>query len=215
MSPHPPAQPLAPAQASVPAPQITRWADVPAQPWRNGGGITRELMAWPPGEHWQLRLSVAEIGRSGPFSAFPGVTRWFAVMTGPGVLLGLPSGPLTLRPGDAPCVFDGADAPGCELLGGATQDLNLMLQRAEGELCPAVAGQAWRPGQAQCGLFTREALQVMSPDAPPLALPAMSLCWWPLAPGSLTLAMNPGTPPAASATAWWISFSPLSEDPLR
>ena len=191
-------------------PHITRWAEVPAQPWRNGGGITRELKAWPPGEAWQLRLSVAEVSCSGPFSAFPGVTRWFAVMTGEGVALGLPSGLLRLRPGDAPCVFDGAAAPGCELLGGETQDLNLMLRQAAGELRPAELGQAWQPWQAQCGVFSREALVIEQSDAPPIQLPAMALCWWAEAPRWLRLS-SPVDAAGGPAAAWWIGFSPLPE----
>jgi environmental stress-induced protein Ves len=61
----------------------------PAQTWRNGGGSTRELLAWPEAGAWQLRISVAEITRDGPFSAFAGVQRWFAVLRGDGVRLRL------------------------------------------------------------------------------------------------------------------------------
>jgi environmental stress-induced protein Ves len=50
------------------------------QTWRNGGGSTRELLAWPEATDWQARISVAEITRDGPFSAFAGVQRWFAVL---------------------------------------------------------------------------------------------------------------------------------------
>jgi environmental stress-induced protein Ves len=35
-----------------------------------------------------VRLSVADIERDGPFSAFAGLIRWFAVLSGAGVLLG-------------------------------------------------------------------------------------------------------------------------------
>jgi environmental stress-induced protein Ves len=41
-------------------------------PWKNGGGVTRELLAWPGGGDWQVRISVAEIEADGPFSSFPG-----------------------------------------------------------------------------------------------------------------------------------------------
>ena len=51
-------------------------------PWRNGGGVTRELLAWPDPHDWLLRVSVADIHASGPFSKFPGVDRWFAVLAG-------------------------------------------------------------------------------------------------------------------------------------
>ena len=62
-------------------PTIIRVDDVPAVPWRNGGGVTRELLAWPDPRNWLLRVSVADIGTSGPCSVFPGVDRWFAENT--------------------------------------------------------------------------------------------------------------------------------------
>ena len=57
-----------------------RLDQVTAQPWRNGGGLTRELLAWPGGEDWRLRLSVAQVTQDGPFSQFGGVQRWFSVL---------------------------------------------------------------------------------------------------------------------------------------
>ena len=57
----------------------------PVTPWRNGGGVTRELLAWPNPADWRLRISVADIAADGPFSAFPGVRRWFTLLSGEGV----------------------------------------------------------------------------------------------------------------------------------
>jgi len=102
------------------------------QPWRNGGGRTRELLAWPQPQDWQLRVSVARIDRSGPFSAFPGIWRGFAVLHGHGVVLDLPGGARTLTPADAAIAFDGEAAPMCHLLDGPTEDLNLMVRRDAG-----------------------------------------------------------------------------------
>ena len=57
------------------------WFDlrtVPATPWKNGGGSTRELVCWPPGagtDAFGWRVSVARIAAAGPFSAFAGVDR--------------------------------------------------------------------------------------------------------------------------------------------
>ncbi|MDP3170391.1 MAG: HutD family protein, partial [Polaromonas sp.] len=42
--------------------------DVAPTPWRNGGGVTRELIAWPTPQDWDWRISVAEIEKDGPFS---------------------------------------------------------------------------------------------------------------------------------------------------
>jgi hypothetical protein len=109
-------------------PLIVDLAAVAPQPWRNGGGVTHELLAWPSAADWQLRLSVADIERDGPFSSFPGVQRWFCVLQGEGVLLEFNGQNKRLRLGDAPLGFDGAAAPGCLLLAGPTRDLNLMLR---------------------------------------------------------------------------------------
>ncbi|HTH81243.1 MAG TPA: HutD family protein [Ramlibacter sp.] len=99
-------------------------------PWRNGGGITRELLAWPHKDSWSVRISVAEIAKSGPFSPFPGVARWFAVLRGNGVAL--KGQQLDAR--SDPLQFDGGDAVECKLVDGATEDFNLMLQGREGVL---------------------------------------------------------------------------------
>ncbi|MES2582171.1 MAG: HutD family protein [Pseudomonadota bacterium] len=127
-------------------------ADVPATPWRNGGGLTRELAAWPSEGAWRWRMSVAEVTSSGPFSRFEGITRWFAVLKGAGVALTVrtPSDSddagdcehrLTVT--DPALCFDGGATTHCALLGGPTQDFNLMVQgnclparmvRVQGEL---------------------------------------------------------------------------------
>lgn len=114
----------------------------PSQPWRNGGGSTRELLAWPQVQAWQVRVSVARIGQDGPFSAFPGVDRCFAVVHGAGVHIHLPAGRLTLAADSEPIAFDGEAAPGCSLVDGPTEDLNLMVRRGLGQ------AQMWR-AQAQ------------------------------------------------------------------
>jgi hypothetical protein len=52
------------------------------QPWKNGGGITREILRWPDVDDYDLRVSVADVTRQGPFSKFPGYKR-FTVFIGP------------------------------------------------------------------------------------------------------------------------------------
>jgi uncharacterized protein len=108
---------------------VVRLADCPEQPWRNGGGRARELLAWPSATEWQVRVSVASIEADGPFSPYPGIDRWFAVLSGAGVVLALPQGEVALWPGTAAVAFAGEAAPPCRLIDGPTQDLNLMLCR--------------------------------------------------------------------------------------
>lgn len=124
--------------------KLVRADAVEATPWRNGGGVTRELLAWPLGADWRVRISVAEIDADGPFSAFEGVERWFAVLSGAGVVLGAPGNEHRLTPASAPLRFDGAQAPACRLIDGATRDLNLMLRDGKrGALQRAVSGEHW------------------------------------------------------------------------
>lgn len=118
---------------------------VEATPWRNGGGVTRELLAWPHGADWRVRISVAEIDADGPFSAFEGALRWFAVLSGAGVVLGAPGNEHRLTLASAPLRFDGAQAPACRLIDGPTRDLNLMLRDGvRGEMARARSGEPWQ-----------------------------------------------------------------------
>ncbi|MDZ4127463.1 MAG: HutD family protein [Hydrogenophaga sp.] len=109
---------------------------VAAVPWRNGGGVTRELLAWPSAHDWACRISVAEVAASGPFSAYPGVERWFAVLAGHGVTLDVAGQAHRLDTASPPLRFAGDASTTCTLLGGATRDFNLMLRtgRAHGTL---------------------------------------------------------------------------------
>lgn len=114
--------------------QTLRLADAPKQPWKNGGGFTRELLRWPQqGEDWRVRLSVADIERDGAFSHFVGVQRWFAVLQGR-LCLDIHGTRHELDPSSAPLVFDGAAPAYCTLRSTASQDFNLMLRAASGSL---------------------------------------------------------------------------------
>lgn len=108
--------------------QVIHLGEVPPSPWRNGGGVTRELVAWPHAQDWRWRMSVAEVTQGGPFSVFDGVQRWFAVLGGAGVCLTLDGSRHALSAASVPFCFDGATPVDCQLLDGATQDFNLMLR---------------------------------------------------------------------------------------
>jgi len=103
--------------------------DIPATPWRNGGGVTRELAMGPDAGDWAWRMSVADVDQSGPFSKFEGIERWFAVLEGAGVQLDVAGVPHRVTTADAPLFFDGGAATGCELVDGKTRDFNLMVRR--------------------------------------------------------------------------------------
>jgi environmental stress-induced protein Ves len=113
--------------------QMISLDDVAPLPWRGGGGVTRELLAWPTPQDWDWRISVAELESSGPFSRFEGVERWFAVLGGAGVRLTADGQAHTLSAQGAPLCFDGAQDCVCELIDGACEGFNLMLRRGRSQ----------------------------------------------------------------------------------
>ncbi len=167
--------------------KVVRFEDVKPQPWKNGGGVTRELLAWPTPGDWLVRISVADIEKDGPFSAFPGITRTITVLSGAGIWLGKPID-IQLRPKDPPFTFSGDHAPACELVRGPTRDLNAMFNEREG----SGRMQRWRTGYESklkwvsfelddepptlFGVFTLGAATLCTRKNE-LALPPMSLAW--------------------------------------
>jgi environmental stress-induced protein Ves len=55
---------------------------IPAEPWRNGGGLTRTIAAASQGEQVIWRVSAADITRAGPFSRFAGMNRTAVLIRG-------------------------------------------------------------------------------------------------------------------------------------
>ena len=99
--------------------------------WRNGGGETRELSAWPRGaglEAFEWRVSVATIARSGPFSRYPGVTRTAVLVDGRGLRLVDGAACLELAEPYAQVTFAGDPAWQCELMEGPVEVLNVMVR---------------------------------------------------------------------------------------
>ncbi|MFM7251762.1 MAG: HutD family protein [Ilumatobacteraceae bacterium] len=99
-------------------------------PWRNGGGLTRELHV-AGSDPFDWRLSAATISGDGPFSSFPGIDRILVLLQGDGVQLRFGDDRTSTvldRPGAA-CAFAGERPVDAALLGGPTVDLNLMWRR--------------------------------------------------------------------------------------
>lgn len=149
------------------------------QPWRNGGGVTRELLAWPSAGDWQARISVADITRDGDFSRFDGIDRWFAVIHGAGVVLRFENQRVVLGVDSAPLHFDGASAPYAELQGGETRDLNLMIRRdaGTGGMQRAVVDDEWISAAPLRALFVAQPARLQIDDADAAGLSAGSLAW--------------------------------------
>src|SRR4051812_16579436 len=108
---------------------ILRESGFTAVPWKNGGGVTREILR-APGEPaaFDWRLSLATIGAAGPFSSFAGYHRTLVLVAGAGVELNFAQhGTSRLStPGQA-VSFDGGWQTSCTLLEGPSTDLNLMV----------------------------------------------------------------------------------------
>lgn len=191
--------------------RLVHLADIAPTSWKNGGGLTRDLLCWPDAARWQLRVSVAEVARSGPFSAYPGVNRWFAVLQGEGVLLQFDASGgdegLRLTPDSPALAFDGALAPGCTLMAGPTLDLNLMHRQGAGraELARAATGLLWACGAPLRGVFTLRGATLHGAGPAPLRLPPGTLAYADSAPCGAWQLTDTGDGPAAN---WWLSFNP-------
>jgi environmental stress-induced protein Ves len=109
--------------------------DLPAMPWKNGGGITREIVCLPLGagmNDFDWRVSIAHIASDGPFSAFPGVDRIITLLSGGGVHL-LSEGAEVNHLLDtplAPLAFAGEAPIHARLLAGDCHDFNVMTRRS-------------------------------------------------------------------------------------
>jgi environmental stress-induced protein Ves len=111
--------------------RILRAADRAAVPWKNGGGVTREVLAWPAGagmEGFLWRVSIADVREPGPFSYFEGVDRTMAVLRGH-LVLAFTDFETDLEPGDAPFTFQGDEPCTGTPFGGPVTDLNVMVRR--------------------------------------------------------------------------------------
>jgi environmental stress-induced protein Ves len=114
---------------------VRRWklSDCKTTPWKNGGGITTELIIWPHGatlDNFEWRISMAQVASDGPFSHFPGVDRSLAILAGAGVHLhSAGQAPVTLTSDSAPYCFDGEQDIAAQLCQDAVTDLNVMTRR--------------------------------------------------------------------------------------
>jgi environmental stress-induced protein Ves len=69
----------------MPRPLHLRPSDYRVMPWKNGLGTTTEIAVDPPGariDDFTWRISVADLGASGPFSSFPGLDRLLVQIEG-------------------------------------------------------------------------------------------------------------------------------------
>ena len=110
---------------------VLRWDELEALAWKNGGGSTRNVLASPAGsgpEHFDWRVSIAEVAADGPFSAFPGVERVIMLVEGAEMALDVDGVTHRLERFDL-LAFSGEATTLCRVPSGPTRDLNLMTRR--------------------------------------------------------------------------------------
>ena len=106
-------------------------SDVKATPWKNGGGITREIATGGvgTGQDWGWRVSIADVERDGPFSIFPNTDRVIAVIDGAGMDLRDSEGIVTALEPFHTVGISGDDPLFGRLRRGPVRDLNVMTLR--------------------------------------------------------------------------------------
>lgn len=112
--------------------RLLRAADRVPVPWKNGGGVTREVAAFPEGagfDDFLWRVSMAEVRADGPFSVFPDVERVLAVLEGRLRLEVTSLPPVELAADSPPAVFPGDAPTHGAVLAGPVLDLNVMTRR--------------------------------------------------------------------------------------
>ena len=115
--------------------EIIRYAALKPRPWRNGGGVTREVARFPQpasqgagDSSWDWRVSIAEMTRAGEFSAFPGMDRVMTVVEGELLLLSVDGAEHPLEQ-YRPFRFSGDAAAAGALPTGDVRDLNVITRR--------------------------------------------------------------------------------------
>ncbi len=98
-------------------------------PWKNGGGMTREIIKVEDGSAILWRLSIADVASDGPFSAFPGLARILTVIAGDGLRLQTPADVLLAQPLQ-PVSFSGDWPITCTRLSETVRDFNVIFDPA-------------------------------------------------------------------------------------
>ena len=110
--------------------EIIRFADIRPEPWRNGGGVTRELASHPKAASaqdgaWDWRVSIADVSKAGDFSVFPGMERVITIIDGELLLLTVDGSEHPLEK-YRPFRFSGEAASSATLPTGDIRDLNVI-----------------------------------------------------------------------------------------
>jgi environmental stress-induced protein Ves len=114
--------------------RVIREHDLVRVPWKNGGGTTAEVAAFPEGSGFETfgwRVSMADVASDGPFSLFPGIDRTLIVVKGDGIELDVEGIAYPLDRVSPKLSFSGDDVTIGRLLSGPIRDLNVMTRRGQ------------------------------------------------------------------------------------
>jgi environmental stress-induced protein Ves len=110
---------------NMPDVHIINTLTLPEIPWKNGGGITREIASEAGKNGLLWRLSIADVSTEGAFSSFSGLARILTVIDGHGLELQSPSKTYDV-PQLRPFSFSGDVEIRSVLNNGAIQDFNVI-----------------------------------------------------------------------------------------
>ncbi|TLM83091.1 HutD family protein [Pseudarthrobacter sp. NamE5] len=114
--------------------EIIRFASLKPEPWRNGGGVTRQLASHSAsgsansGDRyggWDWRVSIADVTKAGDFSPFPGMERVLTVVEGELLLLTVDGAEQAMEK-YRPFRFPGGAATSAKLPTGDVRNLNVI-----------------------------------------------------------------------------------------
>jgi uncharacterized protein len=97
--------------------------------WKNGGGITHEILKEERGGKLLWRLSIAEVASDGPFSLFPSLSRILTVIDGAGLELTAPGRVIKALP-LRPVSFSGDWPIASKRIAGNVRDFNVIFDAA-------------------------------------------------------------------------------------
>lgn len=113
--------------------QVLRANSYRSMPWKNGGGVTTEIIVSPAGaglDDFDCRVSMAKVESGGPFSSFAGIDRTLSVLEGEGIVLSIEDkAPARLEKGSPPLPFPADVSTDATLIDGPIVDLNVMTRR--------------------------------------------------------------------------------------
>lgn len=110
---------------------LIRFVQQPRSAWANGLGETVELWRTPAAGAFDMRLSIATVGESGPFSRLPGIDRVLMPLAEGGLALRLDGEVTPVAQYDTIRFAGEADAASVEVTASG-YDLNLMVRRGLG-----------------------------------------------------------------------------------